>query len=190
MIATGDEAASREAWRTIMNPASGETVTFLETAEESGGAHVVLQIEIAPGGGAAPHAHRYETEAFEVLAGTVDLQVGTQRIALAVGGTASVSPETLHGFHNSTAVPATLRVTASPPEHLERGLRAAYHMMREGLLPKQPLVAALLLQQGDVYLAPLPRWLYWPLIGVLAQLGRWRGGEQVLARYGARPSSS
>jgi len=188
MIATGDEAASREAWRTIMNPASGETVTFLETAEESGGAHVVLQIEIAPGGGAAPHAHRYETEAFEVLAGTVDLQVGTQRIALAVGGTATVSPETLHGFHNSTAVPATLRVTASPPEHLERGLRATYYMMREGLLPKQPLVAALLLQQGGVYLPPLPRWCYWPLINALARLGRWTGGEAALARYGARPT--
>ncbi len=113
MRATGDEAAFREAWRTIVNPASGETVTFLETAEESGGARVVLHIEIAPGGGAAPHAHRYETEAFEVLAGTVDLQVGTQRIALAVGETATVSPGTLHGFRNSTAVPATLRVALS-----------------------------------------------------------------------------
>lgn len=179
-----------EAWRTIFNPLSSETVTFVETAEESNGSRVVMHIEVGPGGGPAPHAHRKQTEVFEVLTGTVEFQLGKRQIKLPPGGSVTAPTGVLHSFKNNTQDPATIRVTASPAEHIEPGLRATFYMMREGLLPKQPLVAALLLQQGDVYLAPLPRWLYWPLIGVLAQLGRWRGGEQVLARYGARPSSS
>jgi hypothetical protein len=116
----------------------------------------------------------------------VELQLGKRRIMLMPGVTATAAPGVLHGFHNSTEVPATIRVTASPPENIEWGLRATFYMMREGLLPKQPLVAALLLQKGHVYLPPLPRWVYWPLITVLARLGQWTGGERVLARYGAR----
>ena len=188
MVARSDEITPGEAWRTIANPASGETITFVETAEESNGSRVVMRIEVAPSGGAAPHAHRHATEVFEGLAGTVELQLGKRRITLTPGGTATVPPGVLHSFRNSTAAPAAIRVTASPPANIECGLRATFHMMREGLLPKQPLVAAMLLQQGGVYLPPLPRWVYWPLIAALGRLGRWTGGEAVLARYGARPT--
>lgn len=188
MVASNDETAPSEAWRTIINPMSGESITFIETEEESGGSRVVMRIEVAPGGGPAPHAHRKQAELFEGIAGTVELQLGKRRITLRPGGTATVPPGALHGFHNSAQAPATIRVTASPPEDIELGLRAAFYMMREGLLRKKPLVSALLLQKGDLYMPPLPRWIYWPLISVLAQLGRWTGGEAVLARYGERPS--
>ncbi len=182
MIASNGETTPSEAWRTIINPVSGETITFMETEEESSGSRVVMRIEVAPGGGPAPHAHRKQAELFEGIAGTVELQLGKRRITLRPGGTATVPPGVLHGFRNVTQAPA------SPPEDIELGLRAAFYMMREGLLRKKPLVGALLLQKGDLYMPPLPRWIYWPLIGVLAQLGRWTGGERVLARYGEHPS--
>lgn len=166
---------------------SGESITFIETEEESGGSRVVMGIEVAPAGGPAPHPHRNQTEFFEGIAGTVELQLGKRRITLGPGGTAIVPPGVLHGFRNLTQTPSTIRVTASPPEDIESGLRAAFHMMREGLLRKKPLVAALLLHRSDLYMPPLPRWFYWPLIGVLARLGKWTGGEAVLAQYGDRP---
>ncbi len=188
MVVGNEVTTPSEAWRTIVNPMSGESITFIETEEESGGSRVVMRIEIAPGGGPAPHAHRKQTELFEGVAGTVELQLGKRRITLSPGGTATVPPGVLHGFRNVTQAPASIRVTASPPEDIELGLRAAFYMMREGLLRKQPLVAALLLHKSDLYLPPLPRWIYWPLIGVLARLGWWTGGERVLAQYGKRPS--
>ncbi len=188
MIASNGETTPGEAWRTIVNPMSGESITFIETEEESGGSRVVMRIEVAPGGGPAPHAHRNQTELFEGIAGTVELQLGKRRITLGPGGTATVPPGVLHGFRNVTQAPASIRVIASPPEDIELGLRAAFYMMREGLLRKKPLVGALLLQKGDLYMPPLPRWIYWPLIGVLAQLGQWTGGTQALAQYGERPS--
>lgn len=188
MAASNDETAASEVWRMIVNPISGEKITFMETEEESNGSQVLMRIEVAPGGGPAPHAHRKQTELFEGVTGTVELQLGKRRITLAPGGTATIAPGVLHCFRNVTQAPATIRVTASPPEDIELGLRAAFHMMREGLLRKQPLVAALLLHKSDLYMPPLPRSIYWPLIGVLARLGRWTGGERVLAQYGKRPS--
>jgi quercetin dioxygenase-like cupin family protein len=188
MASSTDDTPLGEGWRTIANPLSGETVTFVATAEETNGARVVMQIEVAPGGGPAPHAHQTQTEVFEGVAGTVELQLDKRQIMLAPGDTITAPPRVLHGFRNRTQAPATIRVTASPAKNIEGGLRATFYMMRTGLLPKQPLVAALLLHQGEVYLPPLPRWVYWPLIGALARLGHWRGGERVLAQYGARPN--
>ena len=89
MVPRNDETTPHATWRTIANPLSGETVTFLETAEESNGSRVVMRIEVAPGGGPAPHAHRYQTEVFEGLAGTVELQFGKRRITLTPVGTAT-----------------------------------------------------------------------------------------------------
>jgi len=175
------------AWRTITNPLSGETITFVETAEESNGSRVVMHIAVAPGGGPAPHAHGKQTEVFEGLEGTIELQLGPRRLTLGPGETATVPPGMLHGFRNRSDASATVRVIASPAANIEWGLRATFYMMREGLLPKRPLVAALLLQQGDVYLPPMPRWLYWLLVGTLARIAQWTGGERVLAQYGARP---
>jgi quercetin dioxygenase-like cupin family protein len=184
-----DTKAVQDAWRTIANPASGETITFVETVEEAHGDRVVMHITVAAGGGPTPHIHRHQTEAFEVLVGTVDLYLGKRQIALPAGATAVVLPGMLHHFRNNTQIPATICVTVTPPGNVEAGMRATFHMMREGLLPKQPLVAALLLLQSDIYLAPMPQWIYWPLIGTLGRLGRWTGGARTLARYGVRPEA-
>ncbi len=49
---------------------------------------------------------------------------------------------------------------------------------------KDLLLRAVLLHRSEVYLPPLPVWLYRPLIAALAALGRWSGREQLLlARY-------
>lgn len=186
-MTNSDQSSPREAWRTISNAASGEAVTFLETAEESNGSRVVMQIQVAPGGGPAPHAHWTQTEVFEGVEGIVELIMDKGRITLAPGDRVTVPAGVLHAFRNPAQTAATIRVIASPAGNIEWGLRAAFYMMREGLLPRQPLVAALLLQRSDLYLPPLPQWLYRPMIGMLAKLAEWGGREDVLARYGARP---
>ena len=37
--------------RRIYNPIQKDYATFLETSEESGGEHTLIEIEVAPGGG-------------------------------------------------------------------------------------------------------------------------------------------
>jgi len=100
-----DTTAAQVAWRTIANPASGETISFVETVEETHGDRVVMHITVAPGGGPTPHAHRHQTEAFEGLAGTVDLYLGERQIALPVGAAATVP----QGFSTTSVTTRRLR---------------------------------------------------------------------------------
>lgn len=48
----GPEAAMET--RTLENPAIGDRVTFVKTAEETGGAFTGIVVELAPGGGTEP----------------------------------------------------------------------------------------------------------------------------------------
>lgn len=52
-----DEATLDDAWRTIENPTEGVRLNFLETAEETRGARIVMRMVVAPGGGVAPEVH-------------------------------------------------------------------------------------------------------------------------------------
>ena len=54
------------AYRTVDNPGTGETITFVETSEASGGARVVALITLVPGGAVTPHSHQVK-ETFECI---------------------------------------------------------------------------------------------------------------------------
>ena len=60
----------------IENPVTGETVRFLQTAAETDGELVEIEVTIQPDGAvAAAHAHPYQSERFEVIEGTLELEV-------------------------------------------------------------------------------------------------------------------
>jgi hypothetical protein len=69
-----------DAYRTVDNPGTGETITFVETSEESDGARVVALITLAPGGAVAPHSHRI-TETFECVEGAVTVRLAGRDMA-------------------------------------------------------------------------------------------------------------
>lgn len=76
--------------RTIKNPLDGERVTFLATAEETGGEYVRVRNEVSAGAQGPPmHYHLAYIETFEVVEGTLDACVGDaeNHLALAAGGT-------------------------------------------------------------------------------------------------------
>lgn len=172
--------------RTVTNPRAGETITFLETSEETGGARMVATITLAPGGSVFPHSHRVE-ERFECNEGTFRVRLcGTDRL-LGPGEVVTVAPHELHGFRNDTDSPAMLTVTATPAGDLDRILRTLAGLTRDGLLepgkpPKHPLIMASLAWRGRYYEPPMPRWLYMPLMGALAPLGK-RACDRTIERY-------
>lgn len=148
-----------------------------------------MDFEFPPGGRPVPqHAHP-GSESFEVLQGAIDLRVGRQVHRLAVGETFTVTTE-LHSPSNPLDVPAVVRVVCEPGAFAERGLRGYFGMARDGLIrddgrPRDLLAAAVLnvSEEGELYLPPLPRAVYRRLMRGLATLGRWRGKEELLARY-------
>jgi quercetin dioxygenase-like cupin family protein len=182
------EANTGEGGRTIHDPTTGEDITFLQTAEESSSGRGVMQLTLAPGGMVPPHAHP-SREDFECLEGTLRFHLAGRAIELGSGNTLTALPGQVHGFRNVSSAPVTLRIVAAPGAEVEYGLRVRIAMAQDGAFtsdgrPKDLLIGAVLLHRSEVYLAPLPVWLYWPLIAALAALGRWRGKEQtLLARY-------
>ena len=46
------------AGRRYYHPLQKDYATFLETSEETGGDRTLIEIEVAPGGGNAPHYHK------------------------------------------------------------------------------------------------------------------------------------
>jgi hypothetical protein len=49
--------------QTIENPLTGERVTFLRTARDTGGKSVLIEVGVEPGGAvAAAHVHPHQTE--------------------------------------------------------------------------------------------------------------------------------
>src|SRR5829696_770625 len=74
-----------DAWRTIENPVEGVQLTFLETAQETGGSRIVLRMVVAPGGGVSPEVHTKFTESYEVLEGVLAFELGGSPIRLGPG---------------------------------------------------------------------------------------------------------
>lgn len=175
-----------DAWRILTNPLSGETFTFVETSQETGGSRVVTLIELHPGGNAPRHAHPTH-EVFECLDGHVTLHHEGREVRMSPGMTLAVQPQQLHGFVNHTDELATLRVTVTPAADFERTMRLLAGLAKDGRLvpgrpPKNPFLMANLAVRSGYYQAPLPRPAYWALMHAMAPFGR-RACDAALERY-------
>ncbi|MGH3044790.1 MAG: hypothetical protein ACRDM2_08680 [Gaiellaceae bacterium] len=63
--------------KTIENPVTGEKILFLQTAAETNGELVEIEVAVQPDGAvAAAHVHPYQSERFEVLEGTLEFRHG------------------------------------------------------------------------------------------------------------------
>ncbi|WP_203337784.1 cupin domain-containing protein [Nocardioides limicola] len=176
-----------EDWRRVENPAQGEALMFVETSAESGGSRVVVEVEVQPGGGPAPHAHRPE-ETFELVSGAVELLLDGSRRPLEPGVPVVVAPGRLHTFTNPGDELAKVKVTVVPPMDFERIMRALAGLQRDGRLPppggrpSEPALMASLAVRNDYYQPPLPRPLWRLLMGAMAPFGR-RACEEALKHY-------
>jgi quercetin dioxygenase-like cupin family protein len=77
-------------------------VTLLAVAADTGDAFSLFEGRVAPRQGPPLHRHQ-DDEAFLVLDGTFDFQVGEERLHLGPGGFAFVSKQTPHTYLNSSA---------------------------------------------------------------------------------------
>jgi mannose-6-phosphate isomerase-like protein (cupin superfamily) len=175
--------------RRIYHPIQKDYATFLQTSEESGGGHTLIEIEVAPGGGTTPHYHLTYAEHFEVISGALEVTVGGQTRTLTAGEEAVAPVNTLHNFHNATDEPTTFLIELRPGSSgFEKALRVAYGLASDGLsnskgLPKNLYHTALLFEWGEGRLPGVFAFLG-PLFGLLARRARRKGiDRQLEARY-------
>jgi mannose-6-phosphate isomerase-like protein (cupin superfamily) len=109
----------------------GVTITFLSSAEETGGAWSLIEYLAPPEfKGPAPHWHKRSTEAFYVVEGHLSLQVGERGVEAKPGDFVLVPPGTVHVWRNPEATPCKFLVFLSP-SGLEGYFEAMATLMRE-----------------------------------------------------------
>jgi quercetin dioxygenase-like cupin family protein len=92
----------------------GELMTFLATGEETGGAFFMAEISVAPGGGTPPHIHHREDESFQLLEGSLTIQVGGDTITASAGDFAFLPRGIAHSFKNTGDGYANALVLTTP----------------------------------------------------------------------------
>jgi quercetin dioxygenase-like cupin family protein len=180
MIRTGD---------TIENPVTGERVTFLKSAKDTGGEVVVIDTTVAPGGFvAAEHIHPYQSERFEILSGEVEFKRGKEIVVAKPGEVVIVEPGTPHHFRNlSDKEEIRFRAEVRPALSFETFLETMYGLAADGKTNKKGLpnpfrLAVIMNEQFDLVRLPFPPvWVQRTGLALGAPLGRLLGYEPVYA---------
>jgi mannose-6-phosphate isomerase-like protein (cupin superfamily) len=152
--------------QTLVNEITGETITFIETAAETGGAYTLIEVVLAPGGGVPmAHVHPNQSETFEVVDGHLAMKAGRDRLLARPGDVVTVGPGQVHKFWNDRAYPVTFRCTVAPALGFERFIETMFALAADGKLNKRgmpsPLrLAAIANAAFDNSRAPyIPAWL-------------------------------
>jgi quercetin dioxygenase-like cupin family protein len=167
----------------LENPVTGEKLTFIETAESTGGERVVVNLELVAGGKVpGVHIHPNQEETFEVLQGTMKFRYGMKKIVAEAGETVVVPPGKVHDFANAGAETAHVRVTISPALKMEEMFETNVALATEGKVMKsgmpKPLELALFVEEfKDEVRAPFPpaavvRGVMAPLAAIAKRRGR------------------
>src|SRR4051794_27283103 len=103
------------AGQTVVNPATGERVRFVQTAADTGGE--LLEMELVwprPGKRAPAHVHPEMEERYEVLEGAAAFRIGGEERTAGPGEIVMVPPGTTHLAWNPTDQPVRLKVEFRP----------------------------------------------------------------------------
>lgn len=172
--------------RTIVNPIIKDTVTFLQTSEESGGNVTEAEITLMPGGGNPLHYHKTYSETFTAIKGELGLKLGKKKTKiLKEGETFTVEPSSIHGFYNPTDKEITFNVKCKPGHTgFENSLRIIYGLASDGLtdkntIPKSIKHKAIVVCMSDMNLPGLFTFMF-PLLKLIAKRAKKSGEEQKL----------
>lgn len=120
--------------RTITNPVTGERLTFVDTARESGGKRTVGELEVAGRGGVPGHSHDDHEELIEVLEGRVAVTIDGDTRVLSAGERIVVPRGKVHAWRNADDDrPMRFRGTMTPGHPgFEVALCVMFGLARDG----------------------------------------------------------
>jgi mannose-6-phosphate isomerase-like protein (cupin superfamily) len=163
----------------IENPLTGERITFLQTAADTGGELLAFELELAPDGHVpGMHVHPLQEERFEVLQGAMRFRKGHERISARAGDVVVVPPGVPHRFANGGVRVAVVHVEVRPALRMEQLLETAVALAENGRtnrkgMPK-PLDMALFVREfeAEVHGPYAPRWAQRAALTPLGWLAR------------------
>ena len=176
-----------ETWRRLDNVSNGESMVFVETAEETGDQRLVLVVDVEPGSGPALHSH-HQQETFELVSGSIQLRHERTQRLLEPGQAATVPGGDLHCFTNVGEGPAQVKVTVVPSMHFERNMRVLVGLTQEGRLgkmgqrPPEPALMAAICRVSGFYMPAMPKPV-WNIMTALLAPFRQRALREAIERH-------
>lgn len=161
----------------IKNPVTGETITFLRTSDDTGGALLELELLLRPGAFLpAEHVHPSQEEAFTVLEGAVRFTSGRDVDVVRPGGTLVVPAGRPHSWGPDGDAGARVRVVLTPPGSTAQFFETYFALAREGKVNAKglanPIRMAQLGRTYDIYVAAVPVAVQRPFLAALDAVGR------------------
>ena len=101
----------------------GDRYTLLLTGEQTAGVYAVVEAFVPPGGGPPAHVHSLEDEAFLVVEGEFEFNVGGERVRLTAGGFIFGPRGVPHAFKSVGPTAGRMIITVLPAG-LERSIAA------------------------------------------------------------------
>src|SRR5215218_701089 len=157
--ARGGVGTMARAGERLYDPVQGDSIEFRETARDTGGA---LLSGVWTAVGAPPmHVHPLQEEHFEVLSGSVGIQIEDEQRSLGEGEQATVPPGTPHTWYSDdNQEKARFLFELRPALNTEILFETLYGLATDGNtdrngLPKPLQMAVILngLHKGEIYLA-------------------------------------
>ncbi|WP_052344198.1 cupin domain-containing protein [Bacillus ndiopicus] len=123
---------------TVQHKYTGEQITFIETAKETNGHHLLIEVTLPPNGEGPPlHCHDEFIEEFTILEGILTVTVGEQDYTLSAGQSIIAEQDIPHTFNNRHDEGVCFRVKLTPPSQFEESVRIHYGLMDDGLTNEQ-----------------------------------------------------
>jgi len=147
---------------TLYNPVTGESMTFVTTARETGGEQVLIELEADPHAFvAAAHVHPAQTETFEVLQGTLGLKLGREKLEASAGDVVVVEPGRPHKWWNAGSSKLIFRCEIRPALQFEQLIETMFSLAADGKtnrkgLPNPFRLAVVARAHLDTVVLPFP----------------------------------
>ena len=168
-----------EKGQTLVNPVTGERMTFVETAAETGGQRVVIELHADPGGSvAAAHVHPSQWETFDVVSGTLGAKVGGRTTEAGPGKTLGVAPGMPHTWWNAGDDELVFRCVITPALQFESLIETMFSLAADGKtngkgMPNPFRLAVIAKAHFDtVQLPGVPAWMQKTALAMGAPFGR------------------
>jgi quercetin dioxygenase-like cupin family protein len=141
--------------RVFYNPKVKDKVTVLRTADETNNDHILVEVELAPGGGTPKHYHTSYNETFIPVEGVLGVDVGRKSFRLEKEQLATANKNEIHRFYNPGKETIRFQVKISPAENrFLESLCIGYGLADDGLtndkgIPKKFDHLAVLMEHAD-----------------------------------------
>src|SRR5687767_730935 len=184
---------------TIENPVTGERVTWIETAQSTGGELLAADLYVEPAAAVGlAHRHVRQEERFAVRSGTAGFEWAGEARTVNQGDEVTIPIGVAHRWWNAGQDELRVRMELRPALDTETFFETFFGLARDGKttaktkgVPGLLQLAVLFRDLRDSCPQPVkpPPWVQRSVFTMLAPIGRLVGRQAVYAKYSPRHQS-